>query len=243
MSRDESSAQRAARLRLGRLPGYVRQPDPARRGGEDGRAYKKGWEVRFTARSEEEITEIRELVTAAGFAPARPFFKGHQLIQPVYGIAAVQAYLAAREAVEETGRIRRTTAGIPEQLRREPDSVAAAARAAEAAAAEAATEAAAAAASAATVPAATVPAARDGARGADLGTDLGTDLAAGRSAGRSAGRNAGRSAGGGATAGPVVGAAVDVPVEVAVDAQAGVRVGGARGVLRAVRKAGGPEVH
>ncbi|WP_143200366.1 hypothetical protein [Kitasatospora sp. CB01950] len=142
MSRDESSAQRAARLRLGRLPGYVRQPDPARRGGEDGRAYKKGWEVRFTARSEEEITEIRELVTAAGFAPARPFFKGHQLIQPVYGIAAVQAYLAAREAAEETGRIRRT-AGIPEQSRREPDSVAAAARAAETAAAEAAAQAAA----------------------------------------------------------------------------------------------------
>ncbi|MFJ4675281.1 hypothetical protein [Kitasatospora sp. NPDC088783] len=141
MPRDESSAQRAARLRLGRLPGYVRQPDPARRGGEDGRTYKKGWEVRFTARSEEEITEIRELVTAAGFAPARPFFKGHQLIQPVYGIAAVQAYLAARESVEAaetTARTDRRTAGIPEQTRREPDSVAAAVRAAESAAAEAA---------------------------------------------------------------------------------------------------------
>ncbi|MEU3493887.1 hypothetical protein ABZ747_10420 [Kitasatospora cineracea] len=141
MPRDESSAQRAARLRLGRLPGYVRQPDPARRGGEDGRTYKKGWEVRFTARSEEEITEIRELVTAAGFAPARPFFKGHQLIQPVYGIAAVQAYLAARESVEAAETTARTdprTAGIPEQSRREPDSVAAAARAAESAAAEAA---------------------------------------------------------------------------------------------------------
>ncbi|RKE19251.1 hypothetical protein [Streptomyces sp. TLI_171] len=142
MPRDDSSAQRAARLRLGRLPGYVRQPDPARRGGEDGRAYKKGWEVRFTARSEEEITEIRELVAAAGFAPARPFFKGHQLIQPVYGIAAVQAYLAAREAAEETGRARQA-AGIPEQTRREPDSVAAAARAAESAAAHAAARAAA----------------------------------------------------------------------------------------------------
>ncbi|ROR44210.1 hypothetical protein [Kitasatospora cineracea] len=141
MPRDESSAQRAARLRLGRLPGYVRQPDPARRGGEDGRTYKKGWEVRFTARSEEEITEIRELVTAAGFAPARPFFKGHQLIQPVYGIAAVQAYLAARESVEAAETTARTdprTTGIPEQTRREPDSVAAAARAAESAAAEAA---------------------------------------------------------------------------------------------------------
>ncbi|MFG2823442.1 hypothetical protein ACGFX4_28960 [Kitasatospora sp. NPDC048365] len=104
MPRDESSAQRTAQLRLGRLPGYVRRPDPARRGGEDGRAYKKGWEVRFTARSEAEITEIRDLVVAAGFAPARPFFKGQQLIQPVYGIAAVEAYLAAREAAERADR-------------------------------------------------------------------------------------------------------------------------------------------
>ncbi|MGW6919020.1 hypothetical protein ACWGB8_35170, partial [Kitasatospora sp. NPDC054939] len=101
MSRDETAGLRAAQLRLGRLPGYVRRPDPARRTGEQGHTYKKGWEVRFTARSEAEITEIRELVVAAGFAPARPFFKGHQLIQPVYGMAAVQAYLAARQAAEE----------------------------------------------------------------------------------------------------------------------------------------------
>ncbi|GAA2745454.1 hypothetical protein GCM10010440_33310 [Kitasatospora cinereorecta] len=120
MPRDESSAQRTAQLRLGRLPGYVRRPDPNRRGGEDGRAYKKGWEVRFTARTEQEIAEIRDLVVAAGFAPARPFFKGQQLIQPVYGIAAVQAYLAAREAVEALARNRRASAGgIPEQSRRE----------------------------------------------------------------------------------------------------------------------------
>ena len=108
MSRDETSGLRAALLRLGRLPGYVRQPDLARRTGEQGHTYKKGWEVRFTARTEEEIAEIRDLVVAAGFAPARPFFKGHQLIQPVYGMAVVQAYLAARQSAEEnaarTGR-------------------------------------------------------------------------------------------------------------------------------------------
>ncbi|MEV7772634.1 hypothetical protein [Kitasatospora sp. NPDC086791] len=101
MSRDETAGLRAAQLRLGRLPGYVRRPDPARRSGEKGHTYKKGWEVRFTARSEAEIAEIRDLVVAAGFAPARPFFKGHQLIQPVYGMAAVQAYLDARQAAEE----------------------------------------------------------------------------------------------------------------------------------------------
>ncbi|MER5351578.1 hypothetical protein ABT093_14760 [Kitasatospora sp. NPDC002551] len=101
MSRDETAGLRAAQLRLGRLPGYVRRPDPARRSGAQGHTYKKGWEVRFTARSEAEIAEIRDLVVAAGFAPARPFFKGHQLIQPVYGMAAVQAYLAARQVAEE----------------------------------------------------------------------------------------------------------------------------------------------
>lgn len=117
MSRDETAGLRAAQLRLGRLPGYVRRPDPARRSGEQGHTYKKGWEVRFTARSEAEIAEIRDLVVAAGFAPARPFFKGHQLIQPVYGMAAVQAYLAARQAAEEhaartaLGRRRRAPGG------------------------------------------------------------------------------------------------------------------------------------
>ncbi|WP_406113600.1 hypothetical protein [Kitasatospora purpeofusca] len=116
MSRDETAGLRAAQLRLGRLPGYVRRPDPARRSGAQGHTYKKGWEVRFTARSEAEIAEIRDLVVAAGFAPARPFFKGHQLIQPVYGMAAVQAYLAARQAAEEqaartapAGRARETS--------------------------------------------------------------------------------------------------------------------------------------
>jgi len=136
MPRDESSAQRTAQLRLGRLPGYVRRPDPARRGGEDGRAYKKGWEVRFTARTEAEIAEIRDLVIAAGFAPARPFFKGHQLIQPVYGIAAVQAYLAAREAAEDVTRSRRGRPAIPRQVC--PEQTGAAASAASSAAAIAA---------------------------------------------------------------------------------------------------------
>ncbi|WP_168219562.1 hypothetical protein [Kitasatospora sp. MMS16-BH015] len=136
MSRDDSTGLRAAQLRLGRLPGYVRQPDLARRSGEDGHTYKKGWEVRFTARNEQEIAEIREVVIAAGFVPARPFFKGHQLIQPVYGIAAVQAYLAAKEAAEELATRRAPRPAIPEQPG--PDRAAAAPAAAAAGAAAAA---------------------------------------------------------------------------------------------------------
>ncbi|WP_354640712.1 hypothetical protein [Kitasatospora camelliae] len=158
MPRDDSSVQRSVQLRLGRLPGYVRQPDLSRRSGEEGRTYKKGWEVRFTARTEAEIAEIRELVVAAGFAPARPFFKGQQLIQPVYGIAAVQAYLAAREAAESVSRSRRggrtatepglvtEPARIPGQSRREQSGRGAADSAGTAAAAAAAGAAAAAAA-------------------------------------------------------------------------------------------------
>ncbi|GAA1383729.1 hypothetical protein GCM10009639_04360 [Kitasatospora putterlickiae] len=136
MSRDETAGLRAAQLRLGRLPGYVRRPDPARRSGAQGHTYKKGWEVRFTARSEAEIAEIRDLVVAAGFAPARPFFKGHQLIQPVYGMAAVQAYLAARQVAEEhaartahdrarrgseTGRLRAATKAAHEAAHEEQE--------------------------------------------------------------------------------------------------------------------------
>lgn len=140
MSRDETAGLRAAQLRLGRLPGYVRRPDPARRSGEQGHTYKKGWEVRFTARSEAEIAEIRDLVVAAGFAPARPFFKGHQLIQPVYGMAAVQAYLAARQAAEDHAA--RTAVGRERRIDDPtgPDGAAAASATAAAAAAAAAAE-------------------------------------------------------------------------------------------------------
>ncbi|MFG3055010.1 hypothetical protein ACGFZP_29225 [Kitasatospora sp. NPDC048239] len=143
MSRDETAGLRAAQLRLGRLPGYVRRPDPARRSGEQGHTYKKGWEVRFTARSEAEIAEIRDLVVAAGFAPARPFFKGHQLIQPVYGMAAVQAYLAARQAAEEhaartAGRGRRDDDDRPAPGADRPAAISTATESAAAAAAAAA---------------------------------------------------------------------------------------------------------
>ncbi|WP_405013151.1 hypothetical protein [Kitasatospora sp. NBC_01539] len=177
MPRDEIPGLRAAQLRLGRLPGYVRRPDLSRRKSEDGHTYKKGWEVRFTARTEAEIAEIRDLVVAAGFAPARPFFKGHQLIQPVYGIAAVQAYLAAREAMEELARTRDgdTFTGDSEA---DTAAVAAAGTAAAGAVAfpgqtrrEAAAPLAAAAAAAAAVAAATAAAAStDRGTGADTGT-------------------------------------------------------------------------
>ncbi|MEW1909721.1 hypothetical protein AB0442_14855 [Kitasatospora sp. NPDC085895] len=216
MPRDEIPGLRAAQLRLGRLPGYVRRPDLARRNSADGHTYKKGWEVRFTARTEAEITEIRDLVIAAGFAPARPFFKGHQLIQPVYGIAAVQAYLAAREAFEELARARaadadgtdeagapgapdaqagRTrTVPIPEQLCRE----AAAPVAAAAAAAAAAGAAALAANSAGTAaPAGAAPA------GAAVRELSGVPATAGRRAGGRGRRTAGSAVGAGSAIGAV----------------------------------------
>lgn len=117
MSRDETSGQRAAVLRLGHLPGYVRQPNVERRLVDKDQSYKKGWEVRFTARTEEQIEQIRELIVAAGFVPARPFLKGQQFIQPVYGMEAVQAYLEARQIADDTlasaAKARRTT--VPQQ--------------------------------------------------------------------------------------------------------------------------------
>lgn len=61
---------------------------------EDGwRVYKKGHEVRLVASSEEELAILRGLLEQAGFRPGRPFVKGRQYRQPIYGKRAVGRFL------------------------------------------------------------------------------------------------------------------------------------------------------
>jgi len=72
-----------------RRNGYVRVPNPKRRE-RDGQAYKKGYEVRFVARSTLEINEIRRALVAMDLEPAKPFAKHQQMIQPVYGKQALE---------------------------------------------------------------------------------------------------------------------------------------------------------
>ena len=78
---------------LFRRNGYVRWQDEERQTAEGVDVYKKGHEVRMVADSAAELKEIRGLLAKAGFKPARPFIKGRQFRQPVYGIRAVERFL------------------------------------------------------------------------------------------------------------------------------------------------------
>lgn len=72
--------------------GYVRRLDQDRRKAK-GMLYKKGAEVRLVAESRAELAEIRRFLRLAGFKRARPFAKGRQWRQPVYGVAEVARFL------------------------------------------------------------------------------------------------------------------------------------------------------
>lgn len=72
--------------------GYIRRLDAIRRL-TDGQLYKKGAEVRLVAESKSELAEIRRLLRRAGFRTARPFAKGQQWRQPLYGVAEVARFL------------------------------------------------------------------------------------------------------------------------------------------------------
>ena len=76
-----------------RRNGYVRMQN-AERAAEDGwEHYKKGDEVRLVAESVQELALVRRLLREAGFKPGRPFVKGRQFRQPVYGRQAVARFL------------------------------------------------------------------------------------------------------------------------------------------------------
>jgi hypothetical protein len=56
--------------------------------------YKKGYEVRLTAHSDEELVHIQELLEVLGFSIARPFAKGGHFRQPIYGREQVGRFLS-----------------------------------------------------------------------------------------------------------------------------------------------------
>lgn len=71
--------------------GYVRRVNDERR--TEGQKYKKGDEVRLAANSPAELSLIRRLLHQAGFKVARPFAKGRQFRQPLYGRQEVARFL------------------------------------------------------------------------------------------------------------------------------------------------------
>jgi hypothetical protein len=73
--------------------GYVRRQDSRRLRRDGYQRYKKGDELRLVAGSLRELADIRDLLQQAGFRPGRPFSKGRQYCQPVYGREAVRRFL------------------------------------------------------------------------------------------------------------------------------------------------------
>ena len=73
--------------------GYARPPAEKRRAGQGYGRFRRGYEFRLTAKSQNELRSIRSLLRSAGFKPARPFAKGRQFRQPVYGRQELQRFL------------------------------------------------------------------------------------------------------------------------------------------------------
>ena len=68
--------------------GCIRSPNEVRVGQDGHRKYKKGYEIRWTAKDEAEEKMIKNLLSRAGFTAGKPYFKRSQTILPVYGKAA-----------------------------------------------------------------------------------------------------------------------------------------------------------
>lgn len=86
-------AERAA-LGAFRNGGCVRKPRDERRD-EGHRSYKKGWEVRFYADSEEDASRICKVLADSGLRPGRPYEKrARRWIVPLYGRDAVAKLLS-----------------------------------------------------------------------------------------------------------------------------------------------------
>lgn len=73
--------------------GCVRVVDKTRRK-KMGQLYKKGYEVRLVVRTRAESLKIRGLLRQVGLNPAATYVKRNQIVQPVYGKAAVEWFLS-----------------------------------------------------------------------------------------------------------------------------------------------------
>ena len=74
--------------------GYVRTADPEKRRTYGAQVYKKGHEVRLVLASSKEASEIARCLRAVGLKPGSTFEKHGKIVQPIYGRAAVDRFLA-----------------------------------------------------------------------------------------------------------------------------------------------------
>ncbi len=62
-----------------------------------GQEYKKGYEARFVVKTEEELADIQQLLNRAGIKFGKPYAKGKQFVQPVYGKMQLEWLLAVMQ--------------------------------------------------------------------------------------------------------------------------------------------------
>jgi hypothetical protein len=79
-----NSQQKHQLLKLVNGKFYFRFPDKKQRKNE-GQAYKQGYEVRLVAKDKIELKKLQSLLKDLGFDIGKPFSKGSQFVQPVYG--------------------------------------------------------------------------------------------------------------------------------------------------------------
>lgn len=77
--------------------GNVHSPDLKLRKKIGSDKYKKGWEIRFAAKSRKELYLIRRLLDEVGLKKGKPFRKGTLFIQPLYGKEAVAWFKPQRQ--------------------------------------------------------------------------------------------------------------------------------------------------
>jgi hypothetical protein len=65
--------------------GYLRIKDSSRVEEAKTQKYKKGYEVRLVAQDEAELARIRVAIVSLSLYLAKPFLKGKQMVQPIYG--------------------------------------------------------------------------------------------------------------------------------------------------------------
>ncbi len=80
-------------VRLYERNGYLRIPNAKRRKTESN-TYKMGYEIRIVGDTKREIADIRRLIRAAGLKPGKPFLKHKQWVQPIYGRATMESFVA-----------------------------------------------------------------------------------------------------------------------------------------------------
>ncbi len=84
------SSARKQLLEFFKRNGCVRCPDLKLRKKAGCMKYKRGWEVRLTAKTDEELDLIGKLLDEVGLKKGKYFKKGKSSIQPIYGKQAVE---------------------------------------------------------------------------------------------------------------------------------------------------------